>query len=143
ARRRDQYPHHQVLGGLVEHAAPTGLGAPLGRIDDSSHHPRAADRHARCLHAVVPDAASGRHAQRDHAAAGTHHDDDARRRAGGALTMNLGPHAAFIVTAYAAAIAIMVGLVAWIVFDRRHLSRMLDAFDAPGISRRSDGRNAG
>ena len=55
--------------------------------------------------------------------------------------MNFGPHAAFIVTAYAAAIAIVVGLVAWIVFDRRHLSRMLDAFDAQGISRRSERAN--
>jgi heme exporter protein D len=55
--------------------------------------------------------------------------------------MNLGPHAAFIVTAYAAAIAIVAGLVAWIVFDRRHLSRMLDAFDARGIARRSERAN--
>jgi heme exporter protein D len=55
--------------------------------------------------------------------------------------MNLGPHAAFIVTAYAAAIAIVVALVAWIVFDRRHLSRMLDAFEAQGISRRSQRAN--
>ena len=55
--------------------------------------------------------------------------------------MNLGPHAAFIVTAYAAAIAIVAGLVAWLVFDRRHLSRMLDAFDAQGIARRSERMN--
>jgi heme exporter protein D len=55
--------------------------------------------------------------------------------------MNLGPHAAFIVTAYAAAIAIVAALVAWIVFDRRHLSRMLDAFEAQGISRRSERGN--
>jgi heme exporter protein D len=51
--------------------------------------------------------------------------------------MNLGPHAAFIVTAYGAAIAIVAGLIAWIVFDRRHLSRMLDDFQAQGITRRS------
>jgi heme exporter protein D len=51
--------------------------------------------------------------------------------------MSLGPHAAFIVTAYAAAIAIVAGLVAWIVFDRRRLSRMLDDFEAQGITRRS------
>jgi heme exporter protein D len=51
--------------------------------------------------------------------------------------MNLGPHAAFIVTAYVAAIAIVAGLIAWIMFDRRHLSRMLDDFQAQGISRRS------
>jgi heme exporter protein D len=51
--------------------------------------------------------------------------------------MNLGPHAAFIVTAYIAAIAIVAGLIGWIVLDRRRLSRMLDDFDAQGISRRS------
>jgi heme exporter protein D len=55
--------------------------------------------------------------------------------------MNLGPHAAFIVTAYAAAIAIVAGLVVWIAFDRRHLSRTLDAFEAQGISRRSERAN--
>ena len=55
--------------------------------------------------------------------------------------MDLGPHGAFIVSAYAAAIAIVAGLVAWIVFDRRHLSRMLDAFDAQGIGRRSERAN--
>jgi heme exporter protein D len=51
--------------------------------------------------------------------------------------MNLGPHAAFIITAYVAAIAIVAGLIAWIVLDRRHLSRILDDFEAQGISRRS------
>ena len=53
--------------------------------------------------------------------------------------MNLGPHAAFIITAYVAAIAIVAGLIAWIVLDRRHLSRILDDFEAQGISRRSTG----
>ncbi len=51
--------------------------------------------------------------------------------------MHLGPHAAFIVTAYAAAIAIVAGLVAWIVLDQRHLARMLEEFEARGITRRS------
>jgi heme exporter protein D len=51
--------------------------------------------------------------------------------------MNLGPHAAFIVTAYIAAIAIVAGLIGWIVLDRRRSSRILDDFDAQGISRRS------
>ena len=53
----------------------------------------------------------------------------------GTVTMNLGPHAGFIVTAYAAAIAIVAGLIAWIVFDRRQLSRMLDDFEAHGHQR--------
>jgi len=51
--------------------------------------------------------------------------------------MNLGPHAAFIITAYVAATAIVAGLIAWIVLDRRHLSRILADFEAQGISRRS------
>ena len=56
--------------------------------------------------------------------------------------MNLGPHAAFIVTAYAAAIVIVAGLILWVVLDRRHLSRMLDDLDAQGITRRP-GRTSG
>ena len=55
--------------------------------------------------------------------------------------MNLGPHAAFIVTAYAAAIAIVAGLVVWVVLDRRHLTRMLAALEAQGFTRRSGGAN--
>ena len=53
------------------------------------------------------------------------------------VTMNLGPHVGFIVSAYIAAIAIVAGLVAWIMFERWHLTRMLDEFEAQGIKRRS------
>jgi heme exporter protein D len=53
------------------------------------------------------------------------------------MTMNLGPHVGFIVSAYVAAIAIVAGLVVWIVFERWHLTRMLDEFEAQGIRRRS------
>jgi heme exporter protein D len=55
--------------------------------------------------------------------------------------MNLGPHAAFIVTAYAAAIAIVAGLVVWVVLDRRHLTRMLATLEAQGFTRRSGRAN--
>ena len=55
--------------------------------------------------------------------------------------MNLGPHAGFIVTAYAAAIAIVAGLVVWVVLDRRHLTRMLAALEAQGLTRRSGRAN--
>jgi len=51
--------------------------------------------------------------------------------------MNLGPHAAFIVIAYAAALAIVAGLVGWVVLDRRQLTRMLDVLEAQGLTRRS------
>ena len=53
--------------------------------------------------------------------------------------MDLGPHATFIVTAYAAAIAIVAGLIVWTVVDRRHLARALDELEAQGITRRSEG----
>ncbi|HYY37070.1 MAG TPA: heme exporter protein CcmD [Xanthobacteraceae bacterium] len=53
------------------------------------------------------------------------------------MMIQLGPHAAFILTAYAAAIAIVAGLIAWILLDRRHLTRMIDDFEAQGIMRRS------
>jgi heme exporter protein D len=55
--------------------------------------------------------------------------------------MNLGPHVAFIVTAYAAAIAIVAGLVVWVVLDRRHLTRMLAALEAQGFTRGSGRAN--
>jgi heme exporter protein D len=58
------------------------------------------------------------------------------------VTMDLGPHAAFIVTAYAAAIGIVAGLIMWVVLDRRRLVRTLDDLDAQGITRRP-GRTSG
>jgi len=51
--------------------------------------------------------------------------------------MNLGPHAAFILAAYAAAIVIVAALIVWVVLDRRHLTRMLEEFEAQGMTRRS------
>jgi heme exporter protein D len=49
----------------------------------------------------------------------------------------LGPYAAFILTAYAAAIAIVAGLVAWVMLDRRHLIRLIAEVEAKGVTRRS------
>jgi heme exporter protein D len=57
------------------------------------------------------------------------------------VTMNLGPHAAFIMSAYVAAIAIVAGLVVWVVLDRRQLTRMLDSLEAQGLTRRSGRTN--
>ncbi len=51
--------------------------------------------------------------------------------------MNLGPHAAFIVAAYAAASTIVVSLILWIVIERRQLSRALGELEAQGLTRRS------
>jgi heme exporter protein D len=53
--------------------------------------------------------------------------------------MDLGPHAAFIVLSYAAAIVILAILVGWILVDHRALKRTLSALDKQGVTRRSDG----
>ncbi len=52
--------------------------------------------------------------------------------------MNLGPHAAFILTAYAAAVIVIGGLIAWVVLDYRAQLRKLADMEARGITRRSD-----
>jgi len=51
--------------------------------------------------------------------------------------MDLGPHAAFIVIAYAVVVAIVVLLVAWIVSDYRRQLRTLHRLEADGVTRRS------
>jgi len=53
------------------------------------------------------------------------------------MTMDLGPHAGFIVGAYVAAIAIVAGLIIWVMLDRRHLARAVDELEGQGITRRS------
>jgi heme exporter protein D len=57
------------------------------------------------------------------------------------VTIDLGPYAGFIVTAYAAALGIIAGLVAWITLDRRHLLRAIEEIEAQGITRRSERRS--
>ena len=52
--------------------------------------------------------------------------------------MTLGPHADFIVGAYAAAIAIVGFLVAWVLIDRWRLAQMLGELEARGVTRRSE-----
>ena len=51
--------------------------------------------------------------------------------------MNLGPHVAFIVAAYAAATIILLALISWIVLDHRAQRRALDELEARGTTRRS------
>ncbi len=52
--------------------------------------------------------------------------------------MNLGPHAAFILAAYAAATVIVGALVAWVLLDYRAQIRKLADLEARGVTRRSD-----
>jgi heme exporter protein D len=51
--------------------------------------------------------------------------------------MDLGPHAAFIVIAYAAVTAIVAGLVVWVVADYRRQLKTLGKLEADGVVRRS------
>ena len=55
--------------------------------------------------------------------------------------MSLGPHADFIVAAYAAGIFVIAGLVAWAVLDYAAQRRVLGDLEARGAVRRS--RRAG
>ena len=54
------------------------------------------------------------------------------------MTMNLGPHAAFILSAYGAAVAIVAVLVFWSLIDCYRLRRTIEDLEAHGITRRSD-----
>lgn len=52
--------------------------------------------------------------------------------------MNLGPHAAFIVGAYAVAFLIVAALIGWVLVDHRRQRQILSDLEARGITRRSE-----
>ena len=56
--------------------------------------------------------------------------------------MNLGPHANFILLAYAAAAFVLAALVIWVVADHRVQVRAIESLEAKGVSRRSGARPA-
>jgi heme exporter protein D len=51
--------------------------------------------------------------------------------------MSLGPHADFIVAAYAATAFIVAALIAWVVLDYATQRRLLGDFEQRGVERRS------
>lgn len=51
--------------------------------------------------------------------------------------MNLGPYASFILAAYAAALVVVAGLIAWVALDFRAQKRLLGDLEAHGVTRRS------
>jgi heme exporter protein D len=51
--------------------------------------------------------------------------------------MNLGPHADFIVAAYAVAAVVIALLIAWVVRDYSTQRRMLGDLEDRGVTRRS------
>lgn len=56
--------------------------------------------------------------------------------------MNLGPHADFIVAAYALAALVVAGLTAWVALDYSVQRRTLGELESRGIRRRSRGRKS-
>ena len=52
--------------------------------------------------------------------------------------MDLGPHAAFIIAAYAMAAVVVVGLIAWVIADHDAQRRLLADLEARGVTRRSE-----
>lgn len=51
--------------------------------------------------------------------------------------MNLGPHANFIVTAYAVTAFVVAALITWVVGDYVALKRVLGELEEQGVKRRS------
>ena len=51
--------------------------------------------------------------------------------------MNLGPHADFIVAAYAVTAFAVAALIAWVVLDYAAQRRILDDLEERGVMRRS------
>jgi heme exporter protein D len=51
--------------------------------------------------------------------------------------MNLGPHADFIVAAYAVTVFVIALLIAWVVLDHSAQRRMLGDLEERGVTRRS------
>ena len=52
--------------------------------------------------------------------------------------MNLGPHAGFIIAAYAVAVLVVIGLIVWVELDNRAQRRRLKKLHAQGVTRRSE-----
>jgi len=51
--------------------------------------------------------------------------------------LNLGPHAAYILAAYGAAVLVLGGLIGWIRADARQQVQLLADLEARGVRRRS------
>jgi heme exporter protein D len=51
--------------------------------------------------------------------------------------MDFGPHAVFIIAAYAVSAAVVAGLIAWIIADHNAQVRILADLEARGVKRRS------
>jgi heme exporter protein D len=57
--------------------------------------------------------------------------------------MSLGPHADFIVAAYAVTVFVVAGLIAWVVLDYAAQRRVLGDLEERGITRRARSTSEG
>jgi heme exporter protein D len=53
------------------------------------------------------------------------------------FVQDLGPHASFIVAAYAMAVLVVLALIAWVLADHAAQQRRLADLEARGVTRRS------
>ena len=53
------------------------------------------------------------------------------------MSLDLGPHAPFIIAAYAVALVVVVVLIAWVFRDYRTQRRRLAQLEESGVTRRS------
>ena len=53
------------------------------------------------------------------------------------IGVNLGPHADFIIAAYAVTVFVVVALVAWVILDNLAQRRILGDLEDRGVTRRS------
>src|ERR1700720_2014175 len=133
--RRNRSTDHQILGRLVEYAAPGRIGISPRRLDRRSDHPDPVVADGGGVYVAVRDAPARRHAQRDLAAAGADAALAASER--DRLTMPATAHIEFIVAAYGAGVVVIVALITWVMFDYRLQRRILAELETTGVSRRS------
>jgi heme exporter protein D len=57
--------------------------------------------------------------------------------------MALGPHAVFVISAYAVAAVVVLALIGWVLVDHRAQRRLLAELEAEGVVRRSHRHEAG
>ena len=53
------------------------------------------------------------------------------------MSIDLGPHATFIVAAYAVALLVLIVLIGWIALDYRSQRRQVAQLESQGVTRRS------
>ena len=53
--------------------------------------------------------------------------------------IDLGPHALFIIAAYAGVAIVVAALIGWVAWSSANVKRRLAALEAQGVRRRSDG----